>query len=125
MKLHIARVVAAFWLLALSLTSLTLAQTRNATVASSGTAETVSPSAVTDVTTTGGTADFLPIFSGADTIIDSAVFQTGSATTAKIGIDTTTPATQLDVNGAATVRGTLGLPPRELQQPQEEGIRRG
>jgi hypothetical protein len=111
MKLHIARVVAAFWLLALSLTSLTLAQTRNATAPSSGTAETVSPSAVTDVTTTGGTADFLPIFSGADTIIDSAVFQTGSATTAKIGIDTTTPATQLDVNGAATVRGTLGLPP--------------
>ena len=70
---------------------------------------TVPPPAATDVTTTGGTASYLPIFSGASTIIDSSVFQTGSGTTGKIGIDTTTPATQLDVNGAATIRGTLSL----------------
>jgi trimeric autotransporter adhesin len=38
------------------------------------------------------------------------VFQTGSGTTGKIGIDTITPATQLDVNGAGTIRGTLSLP---------------
>jgi hypothetical protein len=56
MKIHIARLVAAFWLL-LSLTSPTFAQTPNATAAPSGTAETVSPSVATDVTTTGGTAD--------------------------------------------------------------------
>ena len=77
---------------------------------SSSTAATVPPPAATDVTTTGGTLNYLPIFSGADTIIDSAVFQTGSGTTAKIGIDTTTPVAQLDVNGAGNIRGTLSLP---------------
>ena len=77
---------------------------------SSSTAATVPPPAATDVTTTGGTLNYLPLFSGAATIIDSSVFQTGSGTTGKIGIDTTTPATQLDVNGAGTFRGTLSLP---------------
>jgi hypothetical protein len=76
----------------------------------SGTDEAVTPLAATDVTTTGGTTGYLPIFSGAATIIDSSVFQTGSGTASKIGIDTITPATQLDVNGAGTIRGTLSLP---------------
>ncbi len=110
MKIHIARLVAAFWLLLLSLTSLTLAQTPNATAAPSGTSETLSPSVATDVTTTGGTADYLPIFSGANTIIDSAVFQTGSGSTAHVGINTAAPATRLDVNGNTTIRGTLTFP---------------
>ncbi len=77
---------------------------------SSGTTATVPPPAATDVTTTGGTLNYLPIFSGAATIIDSAVFQTGSGSTAKVGISTTTPATKLDVNGNGTIRGTLSLP---------------
>jgi hypothetical protein len=77
---------------------------------SSNPAATVPPPAATDVTTTGGTLNYLPIFSGAATIIDSAVFQTGSGTTAKVGINTTTPVTQLDVNGAGNIRGTLSLP---------------
>jgi hypothetical protein len=77
---------------------------------SSSTDAAVPPPAATDVTTTGGILNYLPIFSGAATIIDSSVFQTGSGTTGKIGIDTTTPVTQLDVNGAGTVRGTLSLP---------------
>jgi hypothetical protein len=79
-------------------------------VAAGGTAETVSPAVATGVTTTGGTLNYLPIFSGATTIIDSAVFQTGSGATAKVGIDTTTPATRLDVNGNTTIRGTLSFP---------------
>jgi len=77
---------------------------------SSGTTATVPPPAATDVTTTGGTLNYLPIFNGAATIIDSAVFQTGSGTTAKVGINTITPATRLDVNGAGTIRGALSLP---------------
>jgi hypothetical protein len=77
---------------------------------SSITTATVPPPAATDVTTTGGTLNYLPIFSGAATIIDSAVFQTGSGATAKVGINTTTPVTQLDVNGAGNIRGTLSLP---------------
>ena len=109
MKLHIARVMAAFWPLVLSLSSLTLAQTADATAAPSGTAETVPPPAATDVTTTGGTINFLPLFSGAATILDSAVFQSATSPF-KIGINTTAPATALDVNGGGTIRGTLALP---------------
>ena len=77
--------------------------------AAGGTAESVTPLAATDVTTTGGTAEYLPMFSGAATIVDSAVFQSATSPL-KIGINTTTPATVLDVNGAATIRGTLALP---------------
>jgi hypothetical protein len=80
-----------------------------ASASAGGTAATVSPLAATDVTTTGGTLNYLPIFSGASTIIDSSVFQTGSGTTGKVGINTATPATALDVVGGATVRGTLTL----------------
>src|SRR3984885_4873660 len=43
--------------------------------AAGGTAETATPLTATDVTTTGDTLNYLPIFSGPDTIIDSAVFQ--------------------------------------------------
>lgn len=70
MKIHIARVVAAFWLLVLSLTSLTLAQT--------------------NVTTTGGTVNTLPLFTGATQIQSSIVTQTGTS--------------------AINVRGKLNLP---------------
>jgi hypothetical protein len=75
-----------------------------------GTAETATPLTAADVTTTGGTADYLPIFSGADTIINSVLYQTGNGATAKVGINTTTPTSTLDVNGTATIRGTLSLP---------------
>jgi hypothetical protein len=68
------------------------------------------PPSATDVTTTGGTADYLPIFNGASTVIDSVLYQTGSGNTAKIGINTTTPAATLDVAGGATIRGLLNLP---------------
>jgi hypothetical protein len=59
----------------------------------------------TDVTTTGGTAYYLPMFNGTSTITDSVMFQVGTGSTAKIGINTTTPTTTLGVNGAATIGG--------------------
>jgi len=86
------------------------APTAISSAAASSTAETVSPLTATDVTTTGGKADYLPIFNAASTIIDSVLYQTGTGSTAKVGLNTTTPATTLDVNGAGTVRGTLSLP---------------
>jgi hypothetical protein len=60
--------------------------------------------------TGSGTAGFLPEFTGALTIGNSAVFQSGASPTAKVGINTSTPTTNLDVNGGAAVRGTLSLP---------------
>jgi hypothetical protein len=71
--------------------------------------EALTPDAATTVTTTGGTANYLPKFSGAATIVDSAVFQSATSPF-KIGINTTAPATTLDVNGGGTIRGTLALP---------------
>jgi hypothetical protein len=74
------------------------------------TEQSVSPETATGVTTTGGTANFLPLFNGTSTIIDSVVFQSGTGSTAKIGINTRVPANALDVQGAGTIRGTLSLP---------------
>jgi hypothetical protein len=65
------------------------------------------PDAATDVTTTGGTANYLPLFNGASTIVDSVVYQTAAG---KIGINTATPSATLDVKGGALVAGTLTLP---------------
>ncbi|MGC2270850.1 MAG: hypothetical protein WA555_12635 [Candidatus Sulfotelmatobacter sp.] len=80
-------------------------------IAEPASGQSASPDATaTDVTTTGGTADYLPVFNGTSTIIDSVVFQSGTGTTAKIGIGTTTPTTTLDIKGGSTVRGVLTLP---------------
>ena len=57
-----------------------------------------------------GTAGFLPDFTGATTIGNSAVFQTGASPTAKIGINTSTPAGALDVTGNAVMHGPLVAP---------------
>src|SRR5262249_8668162 len=65
MKIHIARVVAAFWLLVLSLTSLTLAQT--------------------NVTTTGGTVNTLSLFTTPTNIQSSIVTQTGTTSINIVG----------------------------------------
>ncbi|MGA2577640.1 MAG: hypothetical protein ABSH24_16595 [Bryobacteraceae bacterium] len=70
----------------------------------------VAPATATDVTTTGGTANYLPFFTGASTILDSVVYQTGTGSATRIGINTSTPAATLDVKGTAIVRSTLTLP---------------
>ena len=57
-----------------------------------------------------GTVNFLPLWDTTSDIISSVVFQSGTGATAKIGINTATPASTLDVKGGGTFRGTLSLP---------------
>jgi hypothetical protein len=57
-----------------------------------------------------GTVNFLPLWDTTSDITSSALFQSGTGTTAKIGVNTTTPASTLDVKGGTTVRGALSLP---------------
>jgi trimeric autotransporter adhesin len=79
--------------------------------APSSTATSVSGSVPPAATITGtGTAGFLPDFTGAATIGNSAVFQAGAAPSAKVGINTTTPSAALDVAGTTNLRGSLTLP---------------
>ncbi len=61
MMIQIARVVAAFWLLVLSLTSLTLAQTPAQK----------NPATSSNLTTTGGTVNTIPLFTTATNIQNS------------------------------------------------------
>jgi hypothetical protein len=88
----------------------TAASDANSTTAAIPVSVADSSRTTSDVTTTGGAVNTLPLFSTATNIQNSAIAQTGSGTTANIGIRTTTPATALDVNGAATVRGALTFP---------------
>jgi len=71
-----------------------------------------SPADAPDVgsVTGAGTTDYIPRWTSASNIGKSVLYQTGTGATAEVGINTTTPASTLDVNGGATVRGTLGLP---------------
>ena len=57
------------------------------------------------VTTPGGTAGYVPVYSGAVTVDDSILFESGT----RIGIDTNTPGATLDVNGTLAARGALTL----------------
>ena len=74
------------------------------------TGQNVSPATPTDVTTSGGTVNFIPLWDSTSDIIGSVLFQSGTGSTAKVGINTATPATTLDVKGGSTIRGTLSLP---------------
>jgi hypothetical protein len=58
-----------------------------------------------------GTVSYVPLWDTTSDIISSALFQSGTGSTARIGINTTTPAAALDVKGGSTIRGTLNLPP--------------
>jgi trimeric autotransporter adhesin len=69
------------------------------------------PPPASTVTTSGGTVNALPLWTTATNVQSSAITQTGSGATAKIGIGTTTPSAALDVKGSEYVRGTLTLPP--------------
>lgn len=77
----------------------------SAVSASSATA----PSPVASVGGTG-TTDFIPIWTNSATLGNSVLFQSGTGSTARIGINTTTPGVTLDINGSTTIRGILNLP---------------
>jgi hypothetical protein len=61
------------------------------------------------VTTSGGTINALPLWTTGTNIQSSAITQTGSGATAKIGIGVAAPAATLDVKGSETVRGIFNL----------------
>jgi hypothetical protein len=67
------------------------------------------PDAPPGTITGSGTADFVPIFTGATTIGNSTIFETVAG---NVGIATTTPAARLDVKGTGDVRDTLTLFPK-------------
>ena len=68
-----------------------------------------SPATSSDVTTSGGTVNSLPLFTTATNIQNSIVTQTGAGATGKIGINTAAPGATLDVNGTANIHGSLTL----------------
>ncbi|HEY1660426.1 MAG TPA: hypothetical protein VGG14_18885 [Candidatus Sulfotelmatobacter sp.] len=57
-----------------------------------------------------GTLDFIPLWTSTSAIGNSSLFQSGSGTTAKIGINTTTPGATLDVRGTTNLEGPLTMP---------------
>jgi hypothetical protein len=69
------------------------------------TASAITPDAAATVTTTGGTAGYVPEFTGAATIANSPIFVKG----ASVGIGTVAPAAALDVNGPLLVTGDSTL----------------
>jgi hypothetical protein len=80
--------------------------TTGASEAKSNAAKNNSTPANPDVTGKG-TADYIPMWDTTSDILDSIIYQKSS----KIGINTTSPATTLDVDGKTDVRDTLTLYP--------------
>jgi hypothetical protein len=81
-------------------------------VAAGGNAAPATPSA--DVATAAvsgtGTTDFLPLWTNSTGALgNSVLFQSGTGATAKVGINTSSPAATLDVNGAENVHGALNM----------------
>src|SRR5260370_40586828 len=54
--------------------------------------------------TGSGATDFVPLWTSSSNLGNSALFQSGSGSTPKVGINTITPAATLDVKGGGTVR---------------------
>jgi hypothetical protein len=71
-----------------------------------------SPSLASPETMSGsGTANFIPRWTpNSTTLGNSVLFQSGTGSVAKVGVNTSVPAATLDVNGSVTARGVLQLP---------------
>jgi hypothetical protein len=82
----------------------------NALTATTATSGAASSAAAATSVTGSGTLDFLPLWTGTTTIGNSVLFQSGTGSSAKVGINTTTPGATLDVKGAANVQGLLISP---------------
>jgi hypothetical protein len=81
----------------------------NGAVASTAAASSSTPPP-SGAVTGSGTVNYLPLWDSTSDILSSVIFQSGTGSTAKIGINTATPISTLDVKGGATVRGVLSLP---------------
>ena len=58
-----------------------------------------------------GTQNFIPLWTDNNgTLGNSVMFQSGTGSSAKTGVNTTSPAATLDVNGGEIVRGAMQLP---------------
>jgi hypothetical protein len=57
-----------------------------------------------------GTTDFVPLWTSSSNLGNSALFQSGSGSTAKVGVNTTSPVATLDVRGGTNIEGLLDLP---------------
>jgi len=97
----------------LPLSAFVLAAPGNANLASGSSAISTGPAAPTpnNAVTGTGTVNAIPLWDTTSDIVSSVLTQTGSGISARIGINTTTPAATLDVKGAATVRGAITSPP--------------
>jgi len=56
-----------------------------------------------------GTANYVPLWTSGSNIGNSIVFQSGTGSSAKLGLNLTSPAATLDVNGSVLARGPLQL----------------
>ena len=64
----------------------------------------------TAVISGSGSPNFVPLWTAPSILGNSVLFQSGSGGTASLGVNTTTPAATLDVNGSQITRGALQLP---------------
>jgi len=76
----------------------------------SAAAATPASTPVNPTVTGAGTAGSIPLWDSTSDITSSVLTQTGSGSTARIGLNITTPAATLDVKGTSNFRGTVGLP---------------
>jgi hypothetical protein len=87
------------------------APTTNGGTSAMSSREAIAASSAAPALSGTGTADFVPLWTnGSGVLGNSVLFQSGTGSTAMVGINTTTPASTLDVKGAAMVRGTMTLP---------------